>query len=63
MKPVTQTVHVFDGFQYTHAVVLQVSHDLEKIKDYTFKLNIYDKPFYPKKFIRTSRKDTKLNFF
>lgn len=62
-KPVTQTVHVFDGFQYTHAVVLQVSHDLEKIKDYTFKLNIYDKPFYPKKFIRTSRKDTKLNFF
>ena len=36
---------------------------MEKIKDYTFKLNIYDKPFYPKKFIRTSRKDTKLNFF
>ena len=42
-KPVTQTVYVFDGFAYSHAVVLQVSSELEKIRDYSFDLDIYDK--------------------
>lgn len=62
-KPVTQTVNVFDGFQYTHAVVLQVNKDLEKIKDYTFGLSIWDKPFYVKEFIRTAQVGSKLNFY
>jgi len=62
-KPVTQAVNVFDGFQYTNAVVLQVNRDLEKIKDYSFKLKITEKPYDPKKFIRTAKVGTKLNFF
>ncbi len=62
-RAVTQTVHVFDGFQYTNAVILQVSQELEKIKDYTFKLNIAEKPFYPKKYIRTAQLGTELNFY
>jgi len=62
-RPVTQTVNVFDGFQYTHAVVLQVNEELEKIKDYTFNLSIWDKPFYVKEFIRTVVVGSKLNFY
>jgi hypothetical protein len=62
-KPVMQTVSVFDGFQYTNAVVLQVSQELEKIKDYTFSLSISDKPHYVKEFIRTAQVGSKLNFY
>jgi hypothetical protein len=62
-RPSTQTVYVFDGFEYTHAVVLQVSPELEKIRDYAFNLDVNDKPFYPKKFVRIQQTDSKLNFF
>lgn len=62
-RPVSQTVYVFDGFQYTNALILQVSQELEKIKDYSFKLNIAEKPFYPKKYIRTVQLGSKLNFY
>jgi len=62
-RPTTQTVYVFDGFAYTHAVVLQVSPELEKIRDYAFNLDIYDKPFYPMKFVRIKQVDSKLNFY
>jgi hypothetical protein len=62
-RPTTQTVYVFDGFAYSHAVVLQVSPELEKIKDYSFNLDIDDKPFYVKKFVRIKQVDTKLNFY
>jgi hypothetical protein len=62
-KPTFQTVYVFDGFAYSHAVVLQVSPELEKIRDYAFNLDIFDKPHYPKKFVRIQQADSKLNFF
>jgi hypothetical protein len=62
-KPVTQTVYVFDGFAYSHAVVLQVSPELERIKDYSFNLDINDKPFFVKKFVRIKQVDSKLNFY
>jgi len=62
-RAVTQTVYVFDGFAYSHAVVLQVSPELEKIKDYSFNLDIYDKPYYVKRFVRIKQVDTKLNFY
>ena len=62
-RPTTQTVYVFDGFAYSHAVVLQVSPELEKIRDYAFNLDVYDKPFYPKKFVRIKQVDSKLNFY
>jgi hypothetical protein len=62
-KPTFQTVYVFDGFAYSHAVVLQVSPELEKIRDYAFNLDIFDKPHYPKKFVRIQQADSKLNFY
>ena len=62
-RPTTQTVYVFDGFAYSHAVVLQVSPELEKIRDYAFNLDVYDKPFYPKKFVRIKQVDSRLNFY
>ena len=62
-RPVTQTVYVFDGFAYSHAVVLQVSPELEKIRDYAFNLDIFDKPYYPKKFVRITQVESKLNFY
>ncbi len=62
-RPVTNTVYVFDGFAYSHAVVLQVSPELEKIRDYAFNLDVKEKPFYPKKFVRIQQTDSKLNFF
>ena len=62
-RAVTQTVYVFDGFAYSHAVVLQVSPELEKIKDYSFNLDIYDKPYYVKRFVRIKQVDSKLNFY
>ena len=62
-RPVTQTVYVFDGFEYSHAVVLQVSPELEKIRDYAFNLDVFDKPFYPKKFVRIKQVDSKQNFY
>ena len=62
-RPVTQTVYVFDGFEYSHAVVLQVSPELEKIRDYAFDLDVFDKPFYPKKFVRIKQIDSRLNFY
>ncbi len=62
-RPVTQTVYVFDGYAYSHAVVLQVSPELEKIKDYTFELSIVDKPYHVRKFIRIAQVGTKLNFY
>ena len=62
-RPVTQTVYVFDGYAYSHAVVLQVSSELEKIRDYSFNLDIQDKPFFPKKFVRITQVESKLNFY
>lgn len=62
-KPVTRTVYVFDGFQYTHAVVLQVDEELEKIKDYTFEMSISENPMYIKKYIRTAQGKSQLHFY
>jgi hypothetical protein len=54
-RPVTQTVYVFDGFAYSHAVVLQVSPELERIKDYSFNLDINDKPFLQRSLFELSK--------
>lgn len=41
----TQTRQVFDGFQYSHAAILDVDSDGKKIKDYCFKMFLMDKPY------------------
>ena len=61
-KLVTKLVKVFDGFQYTHAVVLQVNEELQRINDYSFSLSILNKPMHVKKFIHTAQVGPKLNF-
>lgn len=56
-KPVTRTRRVFDGYQYTHAVVAGFKPDGEKLWDNTFKMWPSYKPFFKKKFITSSVQD------
>lgn len=44
-KPTTSTRQVFDGYQYSHAAVLDVSESGEKVKDYCFSMFLVNKPF------------------
>ena len=53
----TRTRQVFDGYQYTHAVVAGFDKDGGLIWDNTFKLFPSYKPFYVKKFISISKAD------
>ncbi len=41
----TQTRQVFDGYQYSHAAILDIDENGNKIKDYCFKMFLIDKPF------------------
>lgn len=59
---VTHTRTVFDGYQYTHAVVAGFNPDGEKLWDNTFEMWPSYKPFFKKKFITNSvRDDRKLD--
>lgn len=51
--PVTQTRTVFDGYQYTHAVVAKFGFDGELIWDETFEMFPAEKPYRVKRFIST----------
>ncbi|MFK7972764.1 MAG: hypothetical protein AB8F95_20500 [Bacteroidia bacterium] len=57
-SPVTRTTYqtVFDGYQYTHAVLAKFSADGELIWDECFNMWMAYKPFYVKNFIRTEEK-------
>lgn len=48
---VTRTRTVFDGYQYTHAVIARFDKDGNMLWDHIMELNISRKPFYVKKFI------------
>ncbi len=50
-KPVTSTRRVFDGYQYTHAVLAGFNKDGDMIWDNTFEMWPSYKPFFKKKFI------------
>ncbi|WP_343603793.1 hypothetical protein [Fluviicola sp.] len=43
----TRTVRVFDGFEYTHAAILDLDEKGEKINDFCFILNLEIKPYKP----------------
>lgn len=44
-RAVTSTRQVFDGYQYTHAAVLDLDGSGQKIKDYCFSMFLSNKPF------------------
>ena len=44
-KAVTSTRSVFDGYQYTHAAILDLDESGQKIKDYCFSIYLSNKPF------------------
>lgn len=48
---ITQTRTVFDGYQYTHAVVARFDEKGNLLWDHIMELNITRKPFYVKRFI------------
>ena len=51
--PVTQTRTVFDGYQYTHAVVAKFGFNGELVWDETFEMFPAEKPYRVKRFIST----------
>lgn len=51
-RAVTNTRQVFDGFQYTHAAVLDLDESGQKIKDFCFSIYLFHKPFIPVKNLR-----------
>ncbi|CAG5086301.1 hypothetical protein [Parvicella tangerina] len=50
-KPTTTYVTVFDGYQYTHAVLVKYDKEGNKVWDEIFDMSISHKPFYVKRFI------------
>ena len=57
-KPTTTTRTVFDGYQYTHAVLAKFSKDGELVWDRCFAMWGSYKPYYPKRFISVPVKPT-----
>lgn len=59
-KPTTTTRQVFDGYQYTHAVIAGFDDKGEKLWDNTFEMWPSYKPYYRKKFISNSISDDRI---
>ena len=58
---VMQTRTVFDGFQYSHAVVAGFDKKGNKLWDNTFEMWLSHKPYFAKKYITVSTTDDKIN--
>lgn len=56
-RATTSTRQVFDGYQYTHAAVLDLDESGQKIKDYCFSMYLYNKPFSVVKNLRITQND------
>lgn len=56
-RPTTTTTTVFDGYQYTHAVLSRFNAAGDKLEDYIFEMWPFQKPFYVKKFIEMNVRD------
>ena len=53
----TTTTYVFDGYQYTHAVIAKFSNSGDLVWDHTFDLDPGYKPFSRKRFISLTQAD------
>jgi hypothetical protein len=60
-RTTTSTRQVFDGYQYTHALVAAFDGEGKKIWDNIFEMNLSQKPFYARKFIRMSIEGNTIN--
>ncbi|MGV3609946.1 MAG: hypothetical protein ACO1N0_03285 [Fluviicola sp.] len=56
-RATTSTRQVFDGYQYTHAAVLDLDESGQKIKDYCFSMYLSNKPFSVVKNLRITQND------
>jgi hypothetical protein len=56
----TTTVQVFDGYQYTHSVILGMDEDGNKQWDFCFPMWMYYKPRQVKKFVRFSHTEDQI---
>jgi len=56
-RPTTQYRTVFDGYQYTHAVLSVFDMDGEKLEDHTFKMWLSYKPMYVRRNIELNVDD------
>ena len=64
-RPTTTTVQVFDGYQYTHALIAKFNKKGELLWSQCFKMYPFTKPYYVKRFIRIAdqtQKSIKLVF-
>lgn len=52
-----QSRQVFDGYQYTHAVIAKFDKNGEKVWDQSFEMWMAYKPFYVKRFIRIAEQE------
>ena len=57
-QPTTTYVTVFDGYQYTHALVAKFSFDGKLLWDKTFEMWPRTKPYYVKRFISVKESDS-----
>ncbi len=48
---------IFDGYQYTHAIILKFDKEGNKEWDQTFRMRVIHKPYLPIKFIHTTEKN------
>lgn len=53
-KTTTTTVQVFDGYQYTHAMIAKFSREGEMLWSQVFKMYLWYKPFVARTFIRVA---------
>lgn len=56
-RTTTHTRSVFDGYQYTHAVIVKFSEEGEILWDKTFEMWASYKPYYVKRFISISERN------
>lgn len=56
-KPTTTTVQVFDGYQYTHALVAKFNSQGEMLWSQVFKMYLWYKPMRAKQFIRIAGRE------
>ncbi len=59
-RPVQQTRQVFDGYQYTHAVVMGIDETGSLIYDHCFPMWLAEKPYSPRRNLRITRDNTKM---
>lgn len=61
--PQTQTQQVFDGYQYTHASILGLDKQGNKLWDHCFEIDIPIKPYYVRQNIRSIATDMEMRLF